>query len=121
MRREPAIKVIAMPKDANADGDIFGGWILSMMDLAAAIVARDAAHGRVVTVAIDDMSFHLPVYIGDCIECYGEVEKIGKTSITINVETIVERRINRECLKVTEGKFIFVAIDDDGKPRPIPK
>lgn len=117
----PAIKVIAMPKDANADGDIFGGWILSMMDLAAAIVARSEAHGRVVTVALNNMAFHLPVYIGDRVECYGEVARIGNTSITISVQTWVERRDGSGRFKVTEGEFTFVAIDENRKPRQIKK
>lgn len=119
MLKEPAIKVIAMPKDANADGDIFGGWILSMMDLAAAIVARGKVKGRVVTVAINNMSFHLPVYVGDCVQCYGDVVRVGNTSITVHVQAWVERRDCSGQFKVTEGEFTFVAIDKDRKPTPI--
>ncbi len=118
--RIPEIKVIAMPADANADGDIFGGWILSQMDLAGGIVARDRARCRVVTVAVENMTFHLPVYIGDCVECYGEIVRIGRTSIRVRIETWVERRCrqpNAATLreKVTEGEFIYVAINEDRK------
>lgn len=100
-----------MPADANPDGDVFGGWILSMMDLAGAIPARKVAKTRVVTVAVDNLQFHLPVFIGDCLECYTHVEKIGNTSITVRVETFVERRESLEKLKVTEGRITYVAID----------
>lgn len=116
MPQSPAIKVIAMPKDANPDGDIFGGWVISMMDLAGAIVARDVSKNRVVTVAVNNMSFHLPVYIGDCVECYGEVVHVGNTSIRVKVETWVERRNDRKREKVTEGEFVFVALGKDRKP-----
>lgn len=117
--REPAIKVIAMPKDANSDGDIFGGWILSMMDMAGGITARKRAGRRVVTVAMDNVVFHKPVFIGDCVECYATVTKIGNTSLTVHVETYVERKLDNERLKVTEGHFVFVAIGPDRKPIPI--
>lgn len=112
---EPAIRLIALPKDANPDGDVFGGWILSMMDMAGAIPARKLAKTRVVTVAIENMQFLLPVFIGDCVECYAHVEKIGETSITVRIETFVERKEGGEKLKVTEGRFIYVAIDKDRK------
>lgn len=114
--REPAIKVIAMPKDANADGDIFGGWILSMMDMAGAIAARKRARRRVVTVAMDNVVFHKPVFIGDCVECYAEVTRTGNTSVGVKVETFVERKADGFREKVTEGQFVFVAIGDDRKP-----
>lgn len=115
----PAIKVVAMPKDANSDGDIFGGWILSMMDMAGGIAARKRAGKRVVTVAMDNVVFHLPVYIGDTVECYTRIEKVGRTSLTVQVDTYVERKRGHERLKVTEGKFVFVALSEDGKPSPI--
>ena len=121
MTAELAIKVIAMPADANADGDIFGGWVLSQMDLAAGVMARKAAGGRVVTVAIDDMVFHLPVYVGDCLECYAELVKVGNTSLTFHIEAFAQRRISGGRDKVTEGKFVFVAIDEGRRPRTIPK
>ena len=114
--REPAIKVIAMPADANADGDIFGGWVLSQMDLAGGVVARKIAKSRVVTVAIDDMTFHLPVMVGDCLECYVEVVKVGNTSVSLMVEAHVDRRHSHRREKVTEGKFVFVAVDEMRRP-----
>lgn len=117
--KEPTIKVVAMPADANADGDIFGGWVLSQMDLAGGVVARKIAKGRVVTVAIDDMTFHLPVLVGDCLECYVDVVKTGTTSITLHVEAHVDRRHSHRREKVTEGKFVFVAVDEMRKPRPL--
>lgn len=117
--REPAIKVIAMPKDANSDGDIFGGWILSMMDMAGGIAARKRAGRRVVTVAMDNVVFHKPVFIGDCVECYAEVTRTGNTSVAIKVETFVERKLDGTREQVTEGQFVFVAIGDDRKPAAI--
>ncbi len=119
--QEPSIRVVAMPKDANPDGDVFGGWILSMMDMAAAIPARKLARGRVVTVAVDEMKFLLPVFIGDCVECYATIERVGTSSITVRVETLVERRENYEKQKVTEGRFILVAIDKERKPLKLPQ
>ena len=115
----PAIKVVAMPIDTNSDGDIFGGWLLSMMDMAGGIAARKRAERRVVTVAMDEVVFHLPVFVGDTVECYAEVTKVGKTSVTVHVETYVERKLSDERLKVTEGKFVFVALGDDRKPTEI--
>lgn len=119
MTREPVIKIIAMPKDANADGDIFGGWILSMMDMAGGVAARRIAGRRVVTVAMDKVVFHKPVYIGDCVECVAELVKVGNTSLTIRIETFVERKLTDMEEKVTEGVFVFVALGDDGKPTKI--
>jgi acyl-CoA thioesterase YciA len=116
---EPAIRIIAMPGDANPDGDVFGGWILSMMDIAGAIPARRIAKTRVVTVAMDNIQFLLPVFIGDCIECYSTIEKLGTSSITVKVETFVERRISGEKYKVTEGRLIYVAIDKDRNKIPV--
>jgi acyl-CoA thioesterase YciA len=121
--QEPAIKVIAMPADTNPDGDMFGGWIMSQMDLAGYLAARKIAQGKVVTVAMDKIVFHNPVFVGDCLECYASVEKIGKTSIAIKVEAYVERKnspIGAAKEKVTEGTFIFVAIDSQRKPRKVP-
>ena len=117
--RIPAIKVIAMPADSNADGNMFGGWIMSMMDLAAYVPARKVAKKRLVTVAIDSVTFHKPVFIGDCLECYAEVEKVGRTSITIKVDAYVERKESLDKEKVTEGRFVMVAIGPDRKPVPI--
>lgn len=119
--KEPAIKIIAMPADANADGDMFGGWILSMMDLAGALPARKFANTRIVTVAVDGLVFHKPVYVGDCLECYAHIEKVGNTSMTVKVETYAERRETEEKEKITEGRFVYVAIDNSRRPVPIRK
>lgn len=113
-------RTVAMPSDTNPAGDIFGGWVLSQMDIAAGICAGQRAQSRVVTVALESMSFILPVRVGDILGLYTEVVKVGNTSMLIHVEAWVRRdRIGvRE--KVTEGNFKFVALDDDGKPKPIP-
>jgi acyl-CoA thioesterase YciA len=117
---EPALRTIAMPADANANGDIFGGWVLSQMDLAGGSIAVQRARGRVVTVAITGMTFHLPVFIGDEVSCYGRVVKVGRTSITIHIESWARRHRTSERVKVTEGTFTYVAIGEDRKPRPVP-
>ena len=113
-------RTLAMPSDTNAAGDIFGGWVLSQMDIAAGICAGQRAQGRVVTVALESMSFIRAVKVGDILGLYTRVEKIGTTSITVHVEAWVRRdRIGlRE--KVTEGIFKFVALDNDGQPTPVP-
>ena len=108
-----------MPADANPDGDIFGGWIMSQMDIASGNFAAQQAKGRVVTVAVDAMTFHKPIYIGDDVSCYCTISRKGKTSITIHVEVWVQRHHSETVLKVTEGRFTFVAIDDSGKSRVI--
>jgi acyl-CoA thioesterase YciA len=118
--REPSIRAIAMPADANANGDIFGGWVLSQMDMAGGAVASQRARGRVATVAITAMSFHQPVLIGDEVSCYGEVVKIGRTSITVKIESWVRRGLGADRIKVTEGIFTFVAIGTDRRPRVVP-
>ena len=115
----PALRSVAMPADANPNGDIFGGWLMSQMDLAGGAHAYQEAKGRTATVAVDAMSFHLPVQIGDLVSCYCEAIRVGHTSITIKVETWVKRRSNGREEKVTEGLFTFVAIDDEGRPRPV--
>ncbi len=117
--RELVIKVVAMPSDTNPDGDMFGGWILSQMDLAAYLHARKHTHAKVVTVAIDNIVFHKPVLIGDCLICYATTEKIGRTSIVVKVDAVVERQKSTEQEQVTEGRFVFVAIGADRKPVPI--
>ena len=117
--REPSIRAMAMPGDANANGDIFGGWVLSQMDLAGGALSAQVVGGRTATVAIEAMTFHKPVFIGDLVSCYTEVVKTGRTSITVKIDTFAMRRFGGEEVKVTEGIFIYVAIDDDGKPRPI--
>jgi acyl-CoA thioesterase YciA len=119
-QRDPALRTIAMPADANPNGDIFGGWILSQMDLAGGNLAVQRAKGRVATVAITAMTFHLPVYVGDEVSCYCSVEKIGRTSMAIKVEAWARRSRSGETVKVTEGIFTYVALGDDRRPRPVP-
>ena len=116
---EPAIRAIAMPADANGNGDIFGGWIMSQMDLAGGSVASMRAHGRVVTVGIKEIAFHVPVAIGDEVSCYAELDRVGRTSVTTRIEVWVRRRNAEMLLKVTEGVFTYVAVDEWGRPRPI--
>jgi acyl-CoA thioesterase YciA len=120
-RGAPAIRTIPMPADANANGDIFGGWVLSQMDLAGGTVAAERAGGRNVTVAVEAMTFHRPVYIGDIVSLYAEVTHVGRTSIAVKIDTYAQRRNTGEEVKVTEGTFVYVAIDKDGKPRPVPE
>lgn len=117
--REPAVRTLAMPADANASGDIFGGWLLSQMDIAGGIAAHDSARGRVATVAVEAMEFHLPVYVGDLVSCYAEVTRVGRTSITVHVETEAKRRDTGETIKVAEGIFVYVALDENGRPRTV--
>ena len=117
--QQPAVRTLAMPGDANPSGDLFGGWILAQMDIAAGTAAYIRAKGRVATVAIDAMTFHQPVLVGDIVSCYAEITRIGRTSITLLVQTWVQRRDGQE-VKVTEGHFTCVAIDADRKPRPVP-
>ncbi len=119
--REPAMRTIAMPADTNPSGDIFGGWLLAQMDVAAGSVALLRARGRVATVAVDGMTFHRPVYVGDLVSCYADIVRIGRTSMTIRVETFVLRHETGETLKVTEGTFTYVALDPEGRPRPVPQ
>jgi acyl-CoA thioesterase YciA len=114
-----ALRTIAMPADANPTGDIFGGWLLSQMDLAGGVVAQSRVRGRLTTVAVEAMKFHLPVLIGDLVTCYGEIIRIGRTSISVRIETWVNRADLSVRLKVTEGVFIYVALDEHRKPRPI--
>jgi acyl-CoA thioesterase YciA len=116
---ELALQTIAMPKDTNAEGDIFGGWLLSQMDLAGAIAAREVAGGRVATVAIEGMAFITPVHVGAVVSCYCDVIEIGRSSIRIVVEVCIDSPHDGEPIKVTEGEFIFVAIDDKRRTRTI--
>ncbi len=118
-RRDPAIRVVAMPADANAYGDIFGGWLMSLMDNAAGLTAARRAKGRAVTVAMDGMQFHQPVKIGDEVSVYAEIERVGRTSMTIAVDAWRRARHSEEAIKVTEAKFTFVAVDESGHPRPV--
>ncbi len=114
-------RTIAMPADSNPSGDIFGGWVLSQMDIAAGICAGERAQCRVVTVALDSMHFIRPVKIGDVLCVYTEIERVGNTSLDIHVEAWVQRDRSRNTVKVTEAKFTFVALGVDGRPRAVPR
>ena len=118
---ELVIRTIAMPADTNPSGDIFVGWIISQMDLGSGSLAAKVARTRVVTVAIESMSFLHPVCIGDRVACYARVEKIGRTSMVIPVEVWVQRYMSGEELLVTKGVFTYVALGPDGKPTPVPR
>ena len=120
-RRDPIVRTMPQPADMNGNGDIFGGWVLSQMDVAGGALAARVAKGRVATVAITAMTFVEPIKVGDMVSIYGEVEKIGRTSITIGLETVVQRRHDNIDIRVTHGTFVFVAIDEDGKPRAVPR
>tara|TARA_B100002019_G_C21128486_1_gene527021 strand:+ start:290 stop:685 length:396 start_codon:yes stop_codon:yes gene_type:complete len=118
---EMSLQTIAMPKDTNASGDIFGGWLLSQMDIAASVAAGKVANGRVATVAIDNMSFLVPVHVGAVVGCYTEVLNIGRSSVQVLVEVWINKGSDGQKIKVTEGLFVFVAIDDNGRTRTILK
>ncbi len=116
---ELTVRIMAMPSDTNPAGDIFGGWIMGLMDLSAGIAARDRAGGRVVTASVSSLSFLQPVKVGDVVCCYTTVTGTGRSSITLEVETWVVRDRHADRLKVTEAKFVMVAVDKDGRPRPV--
>jgi len=109
-----------MPADTNPAGDIFGGWLMSQMDIAGAIVAHQRARGRVATIAVDGMEFHEPVFVGDLVSCYAVITGTGRSSITVDIETTVQRGRTGDIVKVTEGTFTYVALDDNRCPRPLP-
>jgi acyl-CoA thioesterase YciA len=119
---QPVGRVIAMPADTNPEGDIFGGWLLAQMDLAGATPAFELAQGRCATIAIDGMVFHQPVSVGDEVSIYARVVKTGRTSIRVHVEAWKRPRnhAHAESMRVTEGVFTYVAIDENRKPRPLP-
>jgi acyl-CoA thioesterase YciA len=120
--KQPALRVLPMPADANQNGDIFGGWIMAQVDIAGGTVAGKLARGRVATVAVKEFVFKEPVQIGDLLSFYVDVEKIGNTSITVTVEVYAERRPeNPRVVKVTEATLTYVAIDSAGRPRPVPR
>ena len=114
-------KTVAMPADTNPNGDIFGGWLLSQMDVAGSILAKNIALGRVATVAIEGMKFLLPVKVGDTVTCYGKILKKGNSSIVVNLRVTAQGIKSIEPKDVTSGTFIYVAIDSDGNPRQLPK
>lgn len=117
---ELTIRTLAMPADANPSGDIFGGWVLSQMDIAGGVRASQRAQGRIATVAIEGMSFLRPVNVGDVLCVYTEIARVGRTSLAIDLEAWALRGRIGERVKVTEGRFTFVAIDAEGRPRPVP-
>lgn len=116
---ELVIRTIAMPANTNSNGDMFGGWLVSQMDLGGAILARNLAHSRITTVAIDAMTFHFPVYVGDIVSCHAALLKIGRTSLRIEIEAWAQRHKGGEHVCVTSGTFTYVAIDDQGRPHPV--
>ena len=118
-RGELTVRLVAMPSDTNANGDIFGGWVLSQMDQAGGIAAVEAAEGRVVTVAIEAMHFIRPVKVGDVLCVYTSIGHIGHTSLKVNIEAWARRFRSHRREKVTDATFTFVAIDDQGRPRPV--
>lgn len=114
------LRTLAMPGDANAAGDIFGGWVMAQMDLASGIRAAERAHGRVVTAAVKEMVFKKPVKIGDTLSIYIEIVTVGRTSMTLKVDAWVQRYLTETVEKVTGALIIMVAMDENGKPKPIP-
>lgn len=119
-RGDLTVRVVAYPADTNANGDIFGGWVMSRMDQACGIAGVERSRGRVATIAVDAMTFLKPVKVGDVLCVYTEIERVGRTSMKIHVEAWARRFLTREREKVTDATFTFVAIDDNGRPRPVP-
>ena len=120
--KDPTLRLVPMPADANQSGDIFGGWIMAQVDIAGSIPAVRLARGRVATVAVNSFTFEQPVMVGDVVSFYAEVVRVGRTSITVKVEVYAQRRPERELVvKVTEATLTYVAIDRDGRPRPVPR
>lgn len=119
---QPALRVVTMPKDANVDGNVFGGWIMSEVDIAGGFAARRIAKGRISTVAVTSFSFKEPVYVGDLVSFYARILKVGTTSITVDVEVFAERFQSDldEVVRVTEAQLVYVAVDAEGRKRPIP-
>ncbi|MEH6402050.1 MAG: acyl-CoA thioesterase [Sneathiella sp.] len=117
---DPIIRTAPQPKDCNNNGDIFGGWVLSQMDIAGGVLASRRSKGRVATVAVEAMTFLQPIKTGDVVSIYGEILKTGRTSMHIQLTTVVVRKLDPAEIKVTEGTYIFVAIDEEGKPREVP-
>jgi len=120
-RGDLCIRTLAMPADTNANGDIFGGWLLSQMDVGGGVFASKVAKSRTVTVAIEAMNFRKAVYVGDLVSVHANLVRIGRTSVTVHLEAWVVRRRETRPILVTDGNFTYVSIDDDGRPRVIPK
>jgi len=115
----PVLRVMPGPGDINANGHIFGGWVLSQMDIAAGIVASRRARGPVATIAIEAMKFITPIHLRDLISVYAHIERVGRTSMGVKIEVIAERDLGETQVKVTEGLFTFVALDENHQPRPV--
>ena len=120
-KNEPTLRVVPMPSDSNSNGDIFGGWIMSQVDIAGAIPVVQLVDGRVATVAVNSFVFKQPVFIGDLVSFYATIKKIGTTSVTVNVEVFAQRKARMEIVKVTNANLTYVHIDKNGKPKPINK
>ncbi len=122
VQRELVLRVMPMPADANANGDVFGGWIMAQVDLAGSVLPARISRGRIATVAVNEFIFKQPVSVGDLLSFYASVVRIGRTSITVHVEVVAERNPeNPQAVKVTEANLTYVAIDKQGKPREIPR
>jgi len=120
-QRQPTLRVVAMPSDCSYTGDVFGGWVMAQVDLAGSIPALHRAKGRVATVAVNSFQFRNPLFMGDLVSFYAEIVKVGKTSITVDVEVYAQRDpANPVCVKVTEATLTYVAVSEDRKPRPVP-
>lgn len=117
--RDPVLRVVPGPSDINANGHIFGGWVLSQMDIAGGITASARAKGPVATVAIESMEFIAPIHLRDLISVYAEVERVGRTSMGVRIEVVASRDRGATEVKVTEGLFTFVALDEENRPRPV--
>jgi acyl-CoA thioesterase YciA len=117
---EPAIRITAMPADANPAGDIFGGWLMAQMDMAAGIIAARHCHGRAATIAVEGMKFQSPVHVGDEVSVYATLASVGRTSMVIDIEAWRRARTGDLRQRVTQARFVFVAIDEDRRPRPVP-
>lgn len=119
--RQPELRVVPVPADANVYGDVFGGWIMAQVDIAGSLAATRRANGRIATVAVNSFVFKHPAFIGDLLSFYAEIVKVGNTSITVFVEVYAERnRLQAECVKVTEATLTYVATDENRRPRPVP-
>lgn len=121
--RTPTLRVVPMPADTNVAGDIFGGWILSQIDIAGSVAAHRRAQGRVITVAVNAVQFHQPVFVGDLVSLYADVTRVGTTSLTVDVVVYAERFRHpaaHECVQVTAATLTYVAMGDDRRPRPVP-
>jgi len=119
--RQPTLRVVAMPSDCSYTGDVFGGWVMAQVDIAGSIPALHRAKGRVATIAVNSFQFRNPLFMGDLVSFYAEIVKVGKTSITVDVEVYAQRDPAKPvCVKVTEATLTYVAVTEDRKPRPVP-